>query len=179
MVSRRFQVESTWNHLWSEVVSDAFGGFFFFSKRFNTKKMTQIGPKFTICWVLRGNRPFFFSWRFQWNSDQKWRFHVFFRVITWNLWWFHWNRGFLVELEALHPAGPEGRSGGRSGGPRAQPGVRPPTPPKIPRFKWIPPQVSSYYSKKHVNTAIFGPSFTEYRQEKIKKYGRVSTETVI
>ena len=37
---------------------------------------------------------------------------------------------FLLELEALHPAEPEGRSGG----PRAQPGVRPPTPPKNPGF---------------------------------------------
>ena len=42
-----------------------------------------------------------------------------------------------------------------------------------------PPQVSSSYSKKHVNIVIFGPSLTEYRQEKIKKYGRVSSETVI
>ena len=41
-----------------------------------------------------------------------------------------------------------------------------------------PPQVSSSYSKKHVNTVIFGTSFTEYRQEK-KKYGRVSSETGI
>ena len=54
--------------------------------------------------------------------------------------------GFLVELEALHPAEPEGRSGGRSGA---------------------------------LNTVIFGPSFTEYRQEKIKKYGRASSEPVI
>ena len=31
--------------------------------------------------------------------------------------------------------------------------------------------------QKHVNTAIFGPSFTEYHKEKIKKYVSVSTET--
>ena len=35
------------------------------------------------------------------------------------------------------------------------------------------------YLQKHVNTTIFRPSFTEYRQQKIKKYGIVSTETVI
>ena len=36
-----------------------------------------------------------------------------------------------------------------------------------------------FYSKKHVNTAFFGPSFTEYFQQKIKKYESVSTETLI
>ena len=41
----------------------------------------------------------------------------------------------------------------------------------------IVPQVSSSNSKTQVNTAIFGPSFTEYLKEKIKKYVRVSTET--
>ena len=41
---------------------------------------------------------------------------------------------FLVELEALHPAGLSGLvSARRLLG--AQPGVRPPTPPKIPRFQ--------------------------------------------
>ena len=109
-------------------------------------------------WCFRG-KPyiFFFSLRFQWNSDQKWRFHVFFGVRTWNLWWFHWNRGFLVELEALHLAGPEARSGARFSvfscafGPQA-----------VWRgFKWIPPQVSSSYSKKHVKPPFLFGSFTE------------------
>ena len=37
----------------------------------------------------------------------------------------------------------------------------------------------SFYLQKHVNTANFHPSFAEYRQQKMKKYRRVSTETVI
>ena len=66
------------------------------------------------------------------------------------------------ELEALHPAGP----------------VRRPTPPKIPRFIWIPPQVSSSYSKKYVNTAIFFVQVSLNIVKK-KKYDGVSTETLI
>ena len=132
--------------------------------------MVVLWPKLAKMTVLRGNRPFFFL-RFQWNSDEKWRFHVFFGVRTWNLWWFHWNRGFLVELEALHlAAGAELEA--RSGGPRAQPGVRPPTPPKIPRFQWIPPQVSSFYSKKYVNTPIFSSKFHWIPPRKNKKIWR-------
>ena len=50
---------------------------------------------------------------------------------------------------------------------------------KTPGFNEYHHRFSSSYLQKHVNTAIFRPSFTEYRQQKIKKYGRVSTETVI
>ena len=57
--------------------------------------------------------------------------------------------GFLVEREALHPAGP---SGLRSG-PRAQPGVRPPNPPETPGFKFL--------LQKTRETANFRSSFTE------------------
>ena len=39
-------------------------------------------------------------------------------------------------------------------------------------FKFLSPN-------QYVNTTIFCPSFAEYRQEKIKKYVRVSTETII
>ena len=39
-------------------------------------------------------------------------------------------------------------------------------------FKFLSPN-------QYVNITIFCPSFAEYRQEKIKKYVRVSTETII
>ena len=94
----------------------------------------------------------FFLDGIQWNLYEKWGSHVFFGVRTWNLYWFHWNRGFLVVLEALHP----------DGGPRAHPGagrhpgVRPPT----------PPQVSNSYSKKYVKPPFFRPSLTETVKKK-------------
>ena len=56
--------------------------------------------------------------------------------------------GFLVELEALHPAGLSGL-------------------------------VSVRRLLGARETPIFRPSFTEYRQEKIKKYEGVSYETLI
>ena len=124
---------------------------------------------------FEGEPPIFFCWWFQWNSDENLRFHVFFGVGTWNLWWFHWNRGFLVEWEVLHSAGPEGWSGG----PRTQPGVRPPIPPEIPGFNKYHHKFSSSYSKNTWRPKICRPSLTKYRQQKFKKYGRVTSETFI
>ena len=118
-------------------------GPFFETRTSFSETVMKLGP------VLRGNRPFFFSWRFQWNSDQKWRFHVFFRVRTWNLWWFHWNRGFLVEVEALHPAGPSGPAGCKASNSTKNPGFIETTT----GFKLL--------LEKTRETAIFGPSFTE------------------
>ena len=50
---------------------------------------------------------------------------------------------------------------------------------KTPGFNQYQHRFSSSYLQKHVNTAISRPTFTEYRQQKIKKYERVSSETVI
>ena len=111
----------------------------------------------TLLWVLRGNRTFFFSWRFHWNSDKKWRFHVLV-----------WSKNLKPVVVSLKP-GVFGEVGGR----------RPPISPKYPRFRWIPPQVFKFLLQ--TNTWIppfFCPSFNEYRQEKNKKYVRVSNETI-
>ena len=50
--------------------------------------------------VLRGNRTFFFLDGFIETRTKNGGFTCWFGVRTWNLWWFHWNRGFLVKLEA-------------------------------------------------------------------------------
>ena len=110
-------------------------------------------PKFL--WVLRGNRTFFFLDGFIETRTKNGGFTCWFGVRTLNLWWFQWNRG--------------GEVGRR----------RPPTSPKYPRFRWIPPQVFKFLLQ--TNTWIppfFCPSFNEYRQEKNKKYVRVSNETI-
>ena len=64
--------------------------------------------------------------------------------------------GFLVEREALHPAGP---SDLRSG-PRAQPGVRPPIPPETPGFNETTTGFK-FLRQKTRETTNFRPSFTE------------------
>ena len=52
--------------------------------------------------------------------------------------------------------------------------------PKFSGFNEYHHGVSSFYPQKHVNTAIFDrPSFTEYFSKKLKKYERVSYETIL
>ena len=106
---------------------------------------------------FKGETALFFSWLFHWNSDKKWRFHVLV-----------WSKNLKPVVVSLKP-GVFGEVGGR----------RPPTSPKYPRFRWIPPQVFKFLLQ--TNTWIppfFCPSFNEYRQEKNKKYVRVSNETI-
>ena len=67
----------------------------------------------------------------------------------------------MVELELLHPGGPEGRSGG----PKAHRGVRPPTPPKTPGFNETTTGFK-FLLQKTRETAIFGPSFNETLKKK-------------
>ena len=120
----------------------------------NSYSWPKFGPKMTKKRFQRKHSHiFFFLEGIQWNSDQKWRYSRVF-----------WSKNlkptgvFLVELDALHLARPEGRSGGR----------RPSTPQKKTVFQWIPPHrfSSSYLKVSREYHHFFGPSFTEYRLQK-------------
>ena len=60
----------------------------------------------------------------------------------------------------------------------SQPDVRPPTTPETHGFNETTTGFN-FLLQKIRETPIFRPSFTENRQEKIKKYEGVSTETLI
>ena len=106
---------------------------------------------------FKGKPLIFFCWRFRWNSDKKWWFHVLL-----------WSKNLKPVVVSLKP-GLFWWSWGR----------RPQLHQKNLCFNEYHHRFSSSYLQSNTwIPSFFCPSFIEYRQQNKKKYERVSFEII-